>query len=83
LIATSVACGSDERPPPAAEATRAPAKSPGETADVVCVVSHRTTTEATARASAYLSAKVVPAASRVDALHVALASVANADTVVS
>ena len=42
-----------------------------------------TTTEATALADAYLSAKVVPAASRVDALHVALASVAAADTVVS
>jgi predicted nucleic acid-binding protein len=42
-----------------------------------------TTAEATALADAYLTAKVVPAASRVDALHVALASTAGADAVVS
>ncbi len=36
-----------------------------------------TTPEATALAEAYLAARVVPAASRVDALHVALASVAG------
>jgi len=42
-----------------------------------------TTAEATALAAAYLAAGVVPAASRVDALHVALASVAGADAVVS
>lgn len=42
-----------------------------------------TTVEATALADAYLAARVVPAASRVDALHVALASVARADAVVS
>lgn len=41
------------------------------------------TDEATALAEAYLAAGVVPAASRVDALHVALASVAGADAVVS
>jgi len=42
-----------------------------------------TTAEATALAESYLAARVVPAASRVDALHVALASVARADAVVS
>jgi hypothetical protein len=42
-----------------------------------------TTAEAAALAEAYLEARVVPAASRVDALHVALASVARADAVVS
>jgi len=42
-----------------------------------------TTAEAAALAEAYLTAKVVPAASRVDALHVALASIAGADAVVS
>lgn len=42
-----------------------------------------TDAEATALAQAYLSAKVVPSASRVDALHVALASVAAADIIVS
>jgi hypothetical protein len=42
-----------------------------------------TTAEATELAEAYLAAKVVPATSRVDALHVALASVAAADAVVS
>jgi hypothetical protein len=42
-----------------------------------------TTAEATSLAEAYLAAKVVPAAARVDALHVALASVAAADAVVS
>ncbi len=42
-----------------------------------------TTAEAVALAEAYLAARVVPAASRVDALHVALASVARADAVVS
>jgi predicted nucleic acid-binding protein len=42
-----------------------------------------TTPEATALAEAYLAARVVPAASRVDALHVALASIAGADAVVS
>ncbi len=41
------------------------------------------TTEAASLAEAYLAAKVIPAASRVDALHVALASVAGADAVVS
>ncbi|MGH2609719.1 MAG: PIN domain-containing protein [Tepidiformaceae bacterium] len=41
------------------------------------------TAEATALAEAYLAARVVPAASLVDALHVALASVAAADAVVS
>jgi hypothetical protein len=41
------------------------------------------TDEATALAEAYLAAGVVPATSRVDALHVALASVARADAVVS
>ena len=42
-----------------------------------------TTAEATVLAEAYLAARVVPAGSRVDALHVALASVARADAVVS
>jgi hypothetical protein len=42
-----------------------------------------TTAEAAALAEAYLAARVVPAASRVDALHVALASVARADAFVS
>ncbi|CAG0977022.1 hypothetical protein MYXO_01634 [Myxococcaceae bacterium] len=42
-----------------------------------------TTAEAAALAEAYLAARVVPAASHVDALHVALASVARADAVVS
>jgi hypothetical protein len=42
-----------------------------------------TTAEAAALAEAYLAAKVVPSASRVDALHVALASVAAADALVS
>lgn len=42
-----------------------------------------TTAEATELAAAYLAAGVVPAASRLDALHVALASVAGADAVVS
>jgi len=42
-----------------------------------------TTAEAAALAEAYLSAQVLPAASRVDAFHVALASVARADAVVS
>jgi predicted nucleic acid-binding protein len=42
-----------------------------------------TTAEAAGLAEAYLAAGVVPAASRVDALHVALASVARADAVVS
>jgi len=42
-----------------------------------------TTAEAASLAEAYLAAKVVPAASRVDALHVALASIAGADAVVS
>jgi hypothetical protein len=42
-----------------------------------------TTAEAAALAQAYLAARVVPAASRVDALHVALASVARADVLVS
>jgi predicted nucleic acid-binding protein len=42
-----------------------------------------TTAEATSLAEAYLAEKVVPAASRVDALHVALASVARADVLVS
>ena len=41
------------------------------------------TEEATALAEAYLAAGVVPATSRIDALHVALASVARADIVVS
>lgn len=39
-----------------------------------------TTAEAASLAEAYLAAKVVPAASRVDALHVALASVAGGPT---
>jgi hypothetical protein len=42
-----------------------------------------TTTEAAALAEAYLASKVVPRSSRVDALHVALASVARADALVS
>lgn len=42
-----------------------------------------TTDEAEDLAEAYMLAKVLPAASRVDALHVALASVAHADIVVS
>lgn len=42
-----------------------------------------TTEEATNLAEAYMVAKVLPAASRIDALHVALASVAHADVVVS
>ena len=42
-----------------------------------------TTAEAAGPAEAYLAARVVPATSRVDALHVALASVARADAVVS
>ena len=42
-----------------------------------------TTAEAAALAEAYLAARVVPAASRVDALHVALASIARADALVS
>lgn len=42
-----------------------------------------TTEESTELANAYLLAKVVPAASSIDALHVALASVARADAVVS
>jgi len=42
-----------------------------------------TTDEAEDLAEAYMLAKVVPAASRIDALHVALASVAHADVVVS
>jgi len=42
-----------------------------------------TTAEALTLAEAYLEARVVPVASRVDALHVALASVARADAVVS
>ena len=42
-----------------------------------------TTAEAATLAQAYLAAGVVPAASRVDALHVALASVARADVLVS
>ena len=42
-----------------------------------------TTGEAAALAEAYLAARVVPPASRVDALHVALATVARADAVVS
>jgi hypothetical protein len=42
-----------------------------------------TSDAATALANAYLAQKVVPSASRVDALHVALASIAAADTVVS
>ncbi len=41
------------------------------------------TEEADFLSEAYMSAEVVPAASRVDALHVALASVARADLVVS
>ncbi len=41
------------------------------------------TAEATDLSDAYMEAKVVPAASHVDALHVALASVARADIVVS
>jgi predicted nucleic acid-binding protein len=42
-----------------------------------------TSPEAAALAEHYLAARVVPPASRVDALHVALASVARADAVVS
>jgi hypothetical protein len=42
-----------------------------------------TTEEAENLAEAYMNAEVVPAASRIDALHVALASVARADIVVS
>jgi hypothetical protein len=42
-----------------------------------------TTAEAATLAKAYLAAGVVPAASRVDALHVALASIARADALVS
>ena len=42
-----------------------------------------TTAESAALADAYLFARVVPSASRVDALHVALASVVRADAVVS
>jgi hypothetical protein len=42
-----------------------------------------TTAEAASLAEAYLASKVVPATSRVDALHVALASIAGADAVVS
>lgn len=42
-----------------------------------------TSDEAAALAEAYLDAGVVPPASRIDALHVALASVARADAVVS
>jgi len=42
-----------------------------------------TTDEAERLSEAYMTAEVVPAASRVDALHVALASVARADIVVS
>lgn len=42
-----------------------------------------TTDEAESLAEAYMNAKVVPAASRIDALHVALASVARADLIVS
>lgn len=42
-----------------------------------------TTGEAERLAEAYMNAEVVPAASRIDALHVALASVARADLVVS
>lgn len=42
-----------------------------------------TTAEATTLAEAYLAALVVPSASRVDALHVAFASVAGADALVS
>ena len=42
-----------------------------------------TTEEAERLAEAYMNAEVVPAASRIDALHVALASVARADLVVS
>lgn len=42
-----------------------------------------TTGEAEELAEAYMLAKVLPSASRVDALHVALASVARADAVVS
>jgi hypothetical protein len=42
-----------------------------------------TTDEAAELADAYLLAQVVPASSHVDALHVALASVARADVVVS
>lgn len=47
------------------------------------MVAIETTPEAAALAQDYLAASVVPAASRVDALHVALASVARADAVVS
>jgi hypothetical protein len=42
-----------------------------------------TTLEAAALAQAYLAARVVPLGSRIDVLHVALASVARADAVVS
>lgn len=42
-----------------------------------------TTEEAETLAEAYMNAEVVPAASRIDALHVALAPVARADLVVS
>jgi len=42
-----------------------------------------TTADATALAEAYLAPKVHPAPSRVGALHMALASVSAADTVVS
>ena len=42
-----------------------------------------TTAESAVLAEAYLAARVVPTASRVDALHVALASVAGADALVS
>jgi predicted nucleic acid-binding protein len=42
-----------------------------------------TTLEGLALAEAYLEARVLPAASRVDALHVALASVARASVLVS
>lgn len=42
-----------------------------------------TTVAATELAEAYLAARVVPAVSRVDALHVALASIARADALVS
>ena len=42
-----------------------------------------TTAEVTTLAEAYLAARVLPPASRLDAFHVALASVARADVVVS
>jgi hypothetical protein len=42
-----------------------------------------TTAEATALAEAYLAAGLVPTASRVDALHVALASIGGADALVT